>query len=134
MEEDENKTKSDDNTQKTNDKQKNENQRSPLEGLNLDGLNIPDWLKHILTGAGSLGANYFLFIKPLQDKMDTMQKEITSQKDKIKDLENEHDRFILQLNNEAKEKRKQSEDDLFTTKRNNTGQGKSPNYSRSVHL
>ena len=130
MEEKENKTKSEDYTQKTNEKQSS----NPLEGLNLEGLNIPDWLKHILTGAGSLGANYFLFIKPIQDKMDIMQKEISGQKDKIKELEHEQDRLILQLNNEAKAKSKQSEDDLFTTKRGNAGQGKSPNYSRSVHL
>ncbi len=131
MEENENKTKSGDNTQKTNN---NKQSTNPLEGLGLDGFNIPDWLKHLLTGAGSLGANYFLFIKPMQDKMDEMQKEIGQQKDKIKDLENEQDRLILQLNIEAKEKRKQNEDDLFTTKRNNNGQGKSQNYSRSVHL
>lgn len=131
MNENENKTKSGDNTQKTDN---NKQSGNPLEGLNLDGLNIPDWLKHILTGAGSLGASYFLFIKPLQDKMEEMQKEIYDQKDKIKDLENEQDRLILQLNNEAKEKRKQSEDDLFTTKRSHENIGKSPHYKRSVHL
>lgn len=130
MKEKEDNTESGDNTQKTNEKQSS----NPLEGLNLEGLNIPDWLKHLLTGAGSIGANYFLFIKPIQDKMDIMQREITTQKDKIKDLEHEQDRLILQLNNEAWEKRKQSEDDLFTTKRGNAGQGKSPDYSRSVHL
>ncbi|MBA2611190.1 MAG: hypothetical protein H0U95_04410 [Bacteroidetes bacterium] len=130
MEENENKTKSEDNTQKTN-KNKSSN---PLEGLNLDGLNIPDWLKHLLTGAGSLGANYFLFIKPMQDKMEEMQKEIGGQKDRIKDLENEQDRLILQLNNEANQKRKQGDDDLFTTKRAYENAGKSAHYKRSVHL
>jgi hypothetical protein len=131
MEEDENKTKSEENTQKTNN---NKQSKNPLEGLGLDGFNIPEWLKHLLTGAGSLGANYFLFIKPLQDKLEEMQKEISQQKDKIKDLENEQDRLILQLNNDAKEKRKQNEDDLFTTKRSYENAGKSPSYKRSVHL
>lgn len=131
MDEKESKTKSDDNTQKTNNSSKSNN---PLEGLGLDGFNIPDWLKHLLTGAGSLGANYFLFIKPLQDKMDMMQKEINQQKDKIKDLENEQDRLILQLNNEANQKRKQNEEDLFTTKRSHENTGRSPHYKRSVHL
>lgn len=131
MDENENKTKSDDNTQKTNNSTKSNN---PLESLGLDGFNIPDWLKHLLTGAGSLGANYFLFIKPLQDKMDEMQKEISQQKDKIKDLENEQDRLILQLNNEANQIRKNNEDGLFSTKRKNTSQGKSTTYSRNVHL
>ena len=105
-----------------------------MEGLGLDGFNIPEWLKHLLTGAGSLGANYFLFIKPLQDKLEEMQKEISQQKDKIKDLENEQGRLILQLNNDAKEKRKQNEDDLFTTKRSYENAGKSTSYKRSVHL
>lgn len=131
MEENENKTKSEDNTQKTNNNKQSSN---PLESLNLDGLNIPDWLKHLLTGAGSLGANYFLFIKPLQDKMDMMQKEISQQKDKIKDLENEQDRLILQLNNEANQKRKQNEEELFTTKRSHENSGRSTQYKRSVHL
>jgi hypothetical protein len=131
MDENENKTKSEDNTQKTNN---NKQSTNPLEGLGLDGFNIPDWLKHLLTAAGSLGANYFLFIKPLQDKMEEMQKEIGQQKDKIKDLENEHDRLILQLNNEANQKRKQNEEDLFTTKRNRENAGRSTQYKRSVHL
>ncbi len=133
MEENENKTKSGDNTQKTNNSN-NKQSTNPLEGLGLDGFTIPDWLKHLLTGAGSLGANYFLFIKPLQDKMEEMQKQISQQKDKIKDLENEQDRLILQLNNEAKEKHRQNEDDFFTTKRNRENTGSSPNYKRRVHL
>lgn len=131
MEEQENKTKSDEDKSKNKQKQSN-----PLEGLDLDGLNIPDWLKHLLTGAGTLGANYLLFIKPMQDKMETMNLEITKQESRIKELEKEHAHLITQLKEQTNENQKHQkvEEEYFNTKRNNAGSGKSPHSAHSVRM
>jgi hypothetical protein len=131
MEEQENKTKGDED--KTKNKQK---QSNPLEGLDLDGFNIPDWLKHLLTGAGTLGANYLLFIKPMQDKMETMNLEITKQDSRIKELEKEQAHLITKLKEQTNEnqKHKKDEDEYFNTKRNNVGSGKSFRSGHSVRM
>ncbi|MBA3681044.1 MAG: hypothetical protein H0W73_07735 [Bacteroidetes bacterium] len=128
---------SDDNKEKNHqNKQKQEqDKKNPLEGLGLEGFTIPDWLKHLLSGAGSLGAAYILFIKPMHEKMEIMQSQIAKQKDKIKDLQRDHERILLQLNNELNKKSKHRDEELFTTKSGNSEQGKSPyNNSNHVHL
>ena len=95
MEENEGKTKSEENTDKTKDKQSN-----PFENFNFKDLNIPEWLMHLLTGLGTMGANYMLWIKPIQDKMDAMNLQILNQQNRIRELEGRQDRLSRQLKKE----------------------------------
>jgi hypothetical protein len=92
--------------------------------------NAPDWLMHLLTGAGALGGNYLLFIKPLQEKFDAMKQAILLQEKNIEKLQEQLDL----LNHKLKKTRshqnedeqyfeedsgqeiKQKSDDLFTMK------------------
>jgi hypothetical protein len=132
MEEQENKTKGEDNTHK---KSKNKH-NNPLEGIDVEGLGIPDWLKHLLTGAGALGANYFLFIKPIQDKMEMMNLQLTKQESRIKVLEQENERLSQKVKHETEANQfgKTVEEDYFTLKRNNSFSGKTSYSAKSVHL
>lgn len=131
MEEHENKTKGEENTFKSKNKNKN-----PLEGIDLDGFNIPDWLKHLLTGAGTLGANYLLFVKPLQEKVEAMNLAIVKQDSRIKELEKEQARLITELKQSAEQNLngKTDSDGCFTTKRGTPNAGKSPNSYQSVRM
>lgn len=49
--------------------------------------NIPEWVMHLLTGLGTMGAEYMLFIKPLQEKMELQTKLIKEQGERIETLE-----------------------------------------------
>lgn len=73
----------------TTDKQTMNNNNSQNNSTNSQagGMNVPDWVMHLLTGAGSMGGSYLLFIKPLQEKFDDLQKQITEQQDTIDDLQ-----------------------------------------------
>ncbi len=65
------------------------------------GMNVPDWVMHLLTGAGSMGGSYLLFIKPLQEKFDDMQKQITDQKETIEVLQAQIKQLIRKQNNKV---------------------------------
>lgn len=118
MEEKENKTKSEENTHKTNTKQGN-----PFEGLGGKDMNIPEWLMHLLTGVGTMGANYMLWIKPLQDKMDAMNLKMLKQEDRIRELEDIQEKIIRQLKKDTRGKDEElkgmDDEDFFTINRNN---------------
>jgi uncharacterized protein HemX len=58
---------------------------------------MPDWVMHLLTGAGALGGNYLLFIKPLQEKLEAMNKAIQQQDNTIKQLEEQVDLLNYRL-------------------------------------
>ncbi len=64
---------------------KNENNQSPPP--NNTTSNIPEWVMHLLTGLGTMGAEYMLFIKPLQEKMELQTKLIKEQGERIESLE-----------------------------------------------
>ena len=64
---------------------KKENNQSPLP--NNATPNIPEWVMHLLTGLGTMGAEYMLFIKPLQEKMELQTKLIKEQGERIESLE-----------------------------------------------
>ncbi len=64
---------------------KKENNQSPPP--NNATLNIPEWVMHLLTGLGTMGAEYMLFIKPLQEKMELQTKLINEQSERIDALE-----------------------------------------------
>lgn len=63
---------------------KENNQTSPP---NNSTPNIPEWVMHLLTGLGTMGAEYMLFIKPLQEKMELQTKLIKEQGERIESLE-----------------------------------------------
>ena len=83
--------------------------------------NSPDWLMHLLTGAGALGGNYLLFIKPLQEKFDAMNQAIIHHEKIIKDMQEQIDVLHHKIK-KAKQKEEdineKNGDELFTTKRN----------------
>ncbi|MDO9187639.1 MAG: hypothetical protein Q7W13_16640 [Bacteroidia bacterium] len=64
---------------------KKENNQSPPP--NNATPNIPEWVMHLLTGLGTMGAEYMLFIKPLQEKMELQTKLINEQSERIEALE-----------------------------------------------
>jgi hypothetical protein len=55
-----------------------------------EGEKIPAWLLSILSTAASMGGSYMLWIKPLEDKLDLLAKELKETKLDLKELELEH--------------------------------------------
>ena len=47
---------------------------------------IPDWLMPILSGLGSMGGSYMLWVKPLQDNFKAMAEQIEDLKDDISEI------------------------------------------------
>lgn len=47
---------------------------------------IPDWLMPILSGLGSMGGSYMLWVKPLQDNFKAMAEQIEDLKDDIAEI------------------------------------------------
>lgn len=132
METNKNKTKSE-SAKKTGENQSKTN--NPFEGLSGKGTNIPEWLMHLLTGVGAMGANYMLWIKPIQDKMETMNLKLTKQDSRIKELEVALDRLTRRLEKESNNERQKSMDEeYFTLKRNKESEGKSGNSFRTVNM
>jgi hypothetical protein len=109
-------------------KQKNQNTNANANA------NSPDWLMHLLTGAGALGGNYILFIKPLQEKFDAMNKAILMQEKSIEDLQEQ----LALLNRKIKKTThhqdedvlEQNGDDLFTVKSKPKKNGASTNETK----
>ena len=54
---------------------------------NSAGTNIPEWVMHLLTGIGTMSAEYMLFIKPLQEKIEWQSRLIKEQDERLSDLE-----------------------------------------------
>lgn len=57
---------------------------SILEGD--QGKGIPSWLVPILSGLGSMGGSYMLWVKPLQDNFKAMAEQIEDLKDDIREI------------------------------------------------
>ena len=95
--------------------------------------NSPDWLMHLLSGAGALGGNYILFIKPLQEKFDVMNQAILHHEKVIKDMQEQIEVLhhkIKKAKQKGEDKEEQNEGDLFATKRNDKTNPSSMNGAR----
>ncbi|MBS1650926.1 MAG: hypothetical protein JSU07_02855 [Bacteroidetes bacterium] len=99
-----------------------ENNQSPPP--NNAAHNIPEWVMHLLTGLGTMGAEYMLFIKPLQEKMELQTKLIKEQGERIETLEEllQNKRKIKrpifkELDDEEDEQEDDNDDKLFNIKR-----------------
>ncbi len=102
---------------------------------------IPDWVLHLLTGLGTMGAEYMMFIKPLQEKMELQSKLIKEQGERIDELEE-----ILQSRRKPKlsiryqkdierdqddeEEEDDKDNELFTIKRKINGLNKQTKNAR----
>ena len=109
----------------TNNKQKaktsSQSDKTNQSGQTNQNTNSPDWLMHLLTGAGALGGNYLLFIKPLQEKFEAMNQAILHHEKVIKDMQEQIEVLnhkIKKAKQKEEEIKEQGEDELFTTKRN----------------
>lgn len=92
--------------------------------------NTPDWLMHLLTGAGALGGNYLLFVKPLQEKLEAMNQALLKQEKSIEALKEQVELLQHKLKKRASDVENEMErpkqikaerelrltDDLFVTK------------------
>ena len=125
---------SEENTDKEEDKATGNKQNSKTKQANQStNTNAPDWLMHLLTGAGALGGNYILFIKPLQEKFDSMTKAILMLEKKMEDQEEQIEllsRKIKKTTQNEEDLGEQNSDDLFTTKRKDKTNASSMNGTR----
>jgi len=82
---------------------------NPLAGFDLSKLmqneSVMELLKHLLSSGGAVAANYFIWIKPLQDKVEGMSKkieenerQIKKQDERIEELEDGQEQLLQQLN------------------------------------
>lgn len=89
----------------------------------LNDKNLTEVLKHLLSGGGAMAGNYFIWIKPLQDKMETLTKTIEGQEKRIKELETEQDKLLEKLHDERNESNngfRGKENDFFNVNGQNT--------------
>lgn len=120
------------NTKNTTQSRKTNQQDSANQSTNT---NAPDWLMHLLTGAGALGGNYLLFIKPLQEKFDSMTKAILMLEKKMEDQEEQIEllsRKIKKTTQNEEDLGEQNSDDLFTVKNKHKKNGSSINENRKT--
>jgi hypothetical protein len=106
-------------------KKSNPDPNNPLAGFDfsklLENEGVMEFLKHLLSGGGAMAGNYFLWIKPLQDKCEAMNKKIDTQENRIRELEYSQDKLIDELNREKKSEAdnnlKGTSEDYFTTRK-----------------
>jgi FtsZ-binding cell division protein ZapB len=55
--------------------------------------NLPEWVTPLLSALGSMGGSYMLFIKPLQERVDTMASQISDLRAEVKELKH-HNRDL----------------------------------------
>lgn len=114
----------------TEDKAKTAN---PLDGFDFSKLmqndGLMELLKHLLSGGGAMAANYFLWIKPLQEKNEALATKIALQEKRINDLEDEQDRMLEELKEkrEGYDNSKVRRSDYFDLKKSS---GNSGNFQR----
>ena len=105
-------TSKDSGTAKTTD---NNPATNPLGGFDISKLlqndGVMEVLKHLLSSGGAVAANYFIWIKPLQDKVEAMNKKVEEnerqlkkQEERIGELEDGQEQLLQQLNRKEKEK------------------------------
>lgn len=101
------------------------NAQNPGNTNNQAGM--PPWVMHLLTGIGTMGADFFLFIKPLQEKFDAQNNQIKEQENRITELEARLNFFISakekkeevkeSLSHHVRQEEKENVEDLFTIRR-----------------
>lgn len=96
------------------------------------GANVPEWVMHLLTGMGTMGAEYMLFIKPIQEKMELQRQLLEQQNQRIKRLENALKIKGIKLSARFEESDDDDEEDsdLFHVKRKPTNVPKYRKYSQ----
>jgi uncharacterized coiled-coil protein SlyX len=121
----------------TNNKQKaktsSQSEKTNQSGQTNQNTNSPDWLMHLLTGAGALGGNYLLFIKPLQEKFEAMNQAIIYHEKVIKEMQEQIDVLHHKIKKAKKKEediKENNEDELFATKRNDKTNPSSMNGAR----
>ena len=124
---------------RTANQSKQTNQNSQTNQNGNTNSNSPDWLMHLLTGAGALGGNYLLFIKPLQDKFDAMSSAILQQEKNMEDIQEQLDvlkhKLKKTINHQDEEELEQNNGDLFTVKSKQKQHGTSkPETRRAVRF
>jgi hypothetical protein len=99
-------TKNSDTGESKENKQSNTNQNTNA-GFDFTQLlkdkNLAEILKHLLSGGGAMGGSYFIWIKPIQDKMEAMSKTIDEQETRIKELEKDQEKLFEKLEGERNE-------------------------------
>lgn len=117
--------------------------QSNFSGFDLNGLinnaSFMEWLKPLLSGAGAMTGTYFMWIKPMQEKIDAMGLKLTEQEKQIRNLEDEIDEIESRINkpahkpDTASENLKGTKEDYFEIK--NRGE-RSGNFRkrRNLHL
>lgn len=67
------------------------NSQNPLGGFDINTImndpKIMEIIKHLLSGGGAMAGSYFIWIKPLQDKIEVLDKKVIEQDKRIKELE-----------------------------------------------
>ncbi len=97
---------------------KEKNPTPPLGQTNPMGANIPEWVMHLLTGLGTMGAEYMMFIKPLQEKMELQSQLIKQQGQRLEELEKllpKHRRSKRMTGQDAEED--EADEELFSISR-----------------
>ena len=86
---------------------------------NNSAANIPEWVMHLLTGLGTMGAEYMLFIKPLQEKMELQTQLIKEYGERIEELEEllQSPRKTKRVSRTTQEDEDDDENELFSIKR-----------------
>ncbi len=79
--------------------EKTETKASSDTKAGKDDKTIPEWLTPVLSGLGSMGGSYMLWIKPLQDKMDALVKQFNELESELDDLR-ENNRELAQQSKE----------------------------------
>lgn len=71
------------------------NVQNPLGGFDINTIindpKIMEVIKHLLSGGGAMAGSYFIWIKPLQDKIEALTNKVNEQSKRINDMEEEID-------------------------------------------
>jgi hypothetical protein len=122
-------------TNNNKEEEKSKAQPNPA-GFDINSLlkneNVMEILKHLLSAGGAMAGNYFIWIKPLMEKVESMQKVINDQEKRINDLEEALEESSEDENANA-ENMKGTKQDYFGLKRNNR-EPANGYKKRSVHL
>lgn len=96
---------------------KENNQPPPPQPAMPAGM--PEWLMPLLTGLGTMGAEYMLFIKPLQEKVEQQSQVIKDQGERIDELEDllQGRRKPKRLIQEGDDENEEEDTGLFQVKR-----------------
>jgi len=91
----------------------------------------------LLTGLGTMGAEYMMFIKPLQEKMELQSRLITEQGKRIDELEDliqnrrKPKRYMQSQSDDEEEDNQEEDKDLFQVRRKPTPVQK---YNKNVRI